>query len=130
MFTLNSFGISMEEAIERFSIFAGKPPSRKKEDIISGEGLALLPHKADFIMTDKEFICSGRGIPPRKGEREQKNGEVYYTVDTNQIYGYKDNDFIELSPGKVLYSLPETFNCRNCGAPVKGCKCEYCGTVY
>ena len=21
-------------------------------------------------------------------------------------------------------------NCRKCGAPVKGCKCEYCGTRY
>ena len=21
-------------------------------------------------------------------------------------------------------------NCRNCGAPVKGCECQYCGTEY
>ena len=21
-------------------------------------------------------------------------------------------------------------NCRNCGAPIKSCICEYCGTVY
>ena len=46
--TLNDFGISMEEAIERISIFAGKPSSRTNEDILSGEGLALLPHKVDF----------------------------------------------------------------------------------
>lgn len=129
MFTLNDFGISMEEAIERISIFAGKSSSRTSEDILSDKGLALLPHKVDFIMTEKEFICSGRGIPPRKGEKERKNGEVYYTVDTNQIYVHKDNDFIELSPGKV-YSLPETFNCRNCGAPVRSRVCEYCGTIY
>ena len=30
--TLNSFGVSMEEAIERISIFAGKPPSRINEN--------------------------------------------------------------------------------------------------
>ena len=129
MLTLNSFGVSMEEAIERISIFAGKPPSRTNEDILSGKGLALLPHKVDYIMTDKEFICSGRGLPPEKGEKEHKNGEIYYTADTNQIYVYKDNNFIELSPGKV-YSLPETFNCRNCGAPIKEHQCEYCGTRY
>lgn len=21
-------------------------------------------------------------------------------------------------------------NCKNCGAPLKGSKCEYCGTIY
>lgn len=25
--------------------------------------------------------------------------------------------------------MPDT-NCRNCGAPVKGNRCEYCGTEY
>lgn len=25
---------------------------------------------------------------------------------------------------------PANTNCRNCGAPVKGYKCEYCGTKY
>ena len=125
MLTLNDFGISMEEAIERISIFAGKPSSRTNEDILSGKDIK----RYSFIMTDKEFICSGRGLPPKKEEKEHKNGEVYYTADTNQIYVYKDNNFIELSPDKA-YSLPETFNCRNCGAPVKRRKCEYCGTRY
>lgn len=25
--------------------------------------------------------------------------------------------------------MPDT-NCRNCGAPIKGNRCEYCGTEY
>ena len=129
MLTLNNFGISMEEAIKRISIFAGKPPSQTNEDILSGEGLALLPNKVNFIMTDKEFVYSGQSLPTREEEKERKNGEIYYTVDTNQTYMYKDNNFIELSPGKI-YNLPEKFNCRNCGAPIKECKCEYCGTRY
>lgn len=36
---------------------------------------------------------------------------------------------IELAPGKV-YDLPKNHNCRNCGAPVYGYKCEYCDTHY
>ena len=36
---------------------------------------------------------------------------------------------IELAPGKV-YDLPKNHNCRNCGAPVYGYKCEYCDTRY
>ena len=27
-------------------------------------------------------------------------------------------------------SAPTYINCRNCGAPVNGYKCEYCGTRY
>lgn len=26
--------------------------------------------------------------------------------------------------------MPEMINCRNCGAPLTGCECEYCGTKY
>ena len=31
---------------------------------------------------------------------------------------------------KVAKDNKNIINCRNCGAPVKGCKCEYCGTRY
>ena len=82
MLTLLDFGISMEEAIERFSVLAGKPLSQTNEDILSGKGLTLLPHKADFY----------------------------------QQTAAKDKKDIT--------------NCRNCGAPVYGCKCNYCGTHY
>lgn len=82
MLTLLDFGISMEEAIERFSVFAGKPLSQTNEDILSDKGLTLLPHKVDFY----------------------------------QQTAAKDNKNIT--------------NCRNCGAPMKGYKCEYCGTRY
>lgn len=26
--------------------------------------------------------------------------------------------------------MPEMTNCKNCGAPLTGCECEYCGTKY
>ena len=26
--------------------------------------------------------------------------------------------------------MPEMTNCKNCGAPLTGCECEYCGTRY
>jgi hypothetical protein len=56
MSTLNDFGISMEEAIERISIFASKPSSRTNEDILSGKGLKLLPHKTDFYQHYREIV--------------------------------------------------------------------------
>ena len=71
MLTLLDFGISMEEAIERFSVFAGKPLSQTNEDILSGKGLTLLPHKADFYQQtaakDKKNItnCRNCGAPVR-----------------------------------------------------------------
>ena len=71
MLTLNDFGVSMEEAIERISIFAGKPLSQTNEDILSGEGLRPLPHKVDFYQQtaakdNKNIInCRNCGAPVR-----------------------------------------------------------------
>ena len=88
-----------------------------------------MPPQINKVMTEIEFIRSGRGMPPEKGEEKRVNGEIYYTVDTNQIVIKNDDNLIELAPGKV-YNLPKNRNCRNCGAPVYGYKCEYCDTRY
>ena len=87
------------------------------------------PPQINKVMTEIEFIRSGRGIPPEKGEVKRVDGEIYYTVDTNQIVIKSDDNLIKLASGKV-YDLPNNHNCRNCGAPLKSCTCEYCGTVY
>lgn len=111
------YGISSAEAIQAFD----------------GLGKAIaaweMPPQVNKVMTEKEFIRSGRGIPPEKGEVERVNGEIYYTVDTNQIVIKSDDNLNELAPGKV-YDLLKNHNCRNCGAPVYGYKCEYCDTHY
>ena len=61
-----------------------------------------------------------------------------YFISMYDAFMVIDDSFIELGPGKVYYDLPENHNydlpkdhsCRNCGAPLKSCICEYCGTVY
>lgn len=111
------YGISFTEAIQAFDSF-GKVIATWER-----------PPQVNEVMTEKEFIRSGRGIPPEKGEVKRVNGEIYYTVDTNQIVIKSDDNLIELAPGKV-YDLPKNHNCRNCGAPVYGYKCEYCDTHY
>lgn len=88
-----------------------------------------MPPQVNKVMTEKEFIRSSRGMPPDKGEVKRANGEIYYTVDTNQIFITSDDNLIEFAPDKV-YDLPKSHNCRNCGAPVYGYKCEYCDTYY
>lgn len=57
-----------------------------------------------------------------------------YFISIYDAFRAIDDSFIELSPGKV-YDLPKDnpskdHSCRNCGAPLKSCICEYCGTVY
>lgn len=110
MLTLNDFGVSMEEAIERISIFAGKPSSQTNEDILSGEGLTLLPHKADFHQHWKEVVPG-----------------VIEEVSTYDTLG---NKIATWTAYKSTAKKSNIINCRNCGAPMKGCVCEYCGTVY
>ena len=41
-----------------------------------------------------------------------------------QTRDLKDND--KLQPNKITYPT----NCKNCGAVMKSCTCEYCGTTY
>ncbi len=41
-----------------------------------------------------------------------------------QVRDLKDND--KLQPSKIIYPT----NCKNCGAVMKSCTCEYCGTTY
>ena len=35
-----------------------------------------------------------------------------------------------IKPAASEYDIPKVLNCPNCGAPITGCKCEYCGTVF
>lgn len=64
------------------------------------------------------------------------NGHYYGSVsETIEAITFDCNEYslneipIELSP-EPIQNLPEHHNCRNCGAPVFGCKCDYCGTKY
>ena len=112
MLTLNDFGISMEEAIERISIFAGNPSSRTNEDILSGEGLKPFPLKVDFHRHWKEVVP---GIIEEVSAYDTLGNKIA-TWTAYKSTAAKDNKNI--------------INCRNCGAPVRSCICEYCGTVY
>ena len=66
-----------------------------------------------------------------------------YFISMYDAFRAIDDDFIELNPGQIYYQMydspkddppkddsPKDHSCRNCGAPLKSCICEYCGTVY
>lgn len=57
-----------------------------------------------------------------------------YFISAYEAIRAIDDSFTELSSGQI-YDLPKNNpskdrSCRNCGAPLKSCICEYCGTVY
>lgn len=47
----------------------------------------------------------------------------------NELAHYINEFPVKLASGRIQ-PLPEHHNCRNCGAPVFGYKCDYCGTKY
>lgn len=56
-----------------------------------------------------------------------------YDYILNSIEEYAIYDIVgkKIASWKVENTAQPTYiNCRNCGAPVKGYKCEYCGTRY
>lgn len=64
------------------------------------------------------------------------NGAVFLDTSTNRCF-YKSINLTEWAPISNVHAsesrqteYKNITNCRNCGAPVKGHKCEYCETRY
>lgn len=113
------------------------------------------PHDDDRpVLHTKVTIKTGRKLP---SAQESNHGDLFYQYDNGKLY-YYDNQreayamltltdlsvncieecaaYDALGKKRVVWKTEEgtarpTFiNCRNCGAPVKGHKCEYCETRY
>ena len=120
MLTLNNFGISMEEAIERISIFAGKPSSR-----INETGSISL-NKAQQMKLIRVWDKS------ELNRIKSQYGTLAYVESAYETYiGAPEGGWtpIRVADGAAKDNKNIT-NCGNCGAPVKEHQCEYCGTRY
>lgn len=54
-----------------------------------------------------------------------------YILNSIKEYAVYDTVGKKIASWKVEDTAqPVYINCRNCGAPVYGCKCNYCGTHY
>ena len=118
--TLNSFGVSMEEAIERFAIFAGKPSSRINEN-------GSIPlNKAQQMKLIRVWDKS------ELNRIKSYYGTLAYVESAYETYiGTPEGGWtpIKMVDGAAKDNKNIT-NCRNCGAPMEKYKCEYCGTRY
>ena len=62
------------------------------------------------------------------------NGTIMYLTDTQEVVLYDDGNIIKLhdihnqKADRPQVAVPT--NCKNCGAPLHGHKCEYCDTEY
>ena len=67
---------------------------------------------------------------------DAQNGSIVITSTTQTPYVRLDSQWIEIgpttisSPPVIEYLKPELAVCECCGAPLKGDKCEYCGSTY
>ena len=85
---------------------------KKNERILNGEGLTCLPHNLNFHNHYQEVIP---GVIEEVSAYDTLGNKIA-TWTAYKSTAAKDNKNIT--------------NCRNCGAPVYGCKCNYCGTHY
>ena len=96
---------------------------KKNERILNGEGLVPLPHSLNFHNHYQEVVP---GVI--------KEISVYAFADFGIDYTEAVEIFSNNKKIATLYSTEHKekvkCNCRNCGAPVYGYKCEYCGTAY
>ena len=106
------------------------------------------------MLSTKVTIRTGSQLPSAK---ESNPGDLFYQYEEGRLYYYDNKKeayaMLTLTDlavncieecvaydalGKKIVALnaeegtarPTFINCRNCGAPVKGHKCEYCETRY
>lgn len=74
------------------------------------------------------------GPPPRMPEA--KIGTLYFDKDTNKMWMLNSEKkwvcMVNYGEYKTTAAkdIKDIANCRNCGAPIRGYRCEYCGTAY
>lgn len=56
--------------------------------------------------------------------------DISYDIDGQRMMMYDGNGWVELSAEPVRKKEKRPTNCPNCGAPVRGSVCEYCGTTF
>ena len=119
MYWINERGYkTLESAINAYEEY------KKNERILNGEGLVPLPRTLTYV----DF--GPPGIP------DAQIGALYFDKHTNKMWMFNSkkkwvhmanyNEY-KTTAAKVIKDIT---NCRNCGAPVRGRKCEYCGTAY
>lgn len=113
-----------------------------------------MPNNNRSISSTKVAIKIGSQLP---SAQESNPGDLFYQYDNGKLYYYNNKreayDMLTLTDfsincieecaaydtlGRKIAALkteegagrPAFTNCRNCGAPVKGHKCEYCDTRY
>lgn len=87
---------------------------KKNERVLNGEGLALLPHNLNFHNHYQEAVLDVN----EEISAYDMLGNKIATWTAYKSTAAKDKDNKNIT------------NCRNCGAPLRSCTCEYCGTRY
>lgn len=62
--------------------------------------------------------------------KKLQNGDIIIRSDDNSQYVWVDNKYIKIGDGDFEQKSYHPQICSCCGAPVKGGRCEYCGTEY
>lgn len=90
-----------------------------------GNMMNFLPIKSSTI--NSNYIVSGTDNIPSEGGT---GGTIYNTKKATVYYRY-NRQWIELPINATIKVKNHNFtNCKNCGAPLHGNICEYCGTEY
>ena len=92
------------------SAIAAYEEYKKNERILNGEGLTPLPRNLNFHNHYQEVVPG--------------------VIEEVSAYDTLGNKIATWTAYKSTAKKSNITNCHNCGAPMKGCNCEYCGTEY
>lgn len=120
---------TLEEALIAYEEY------KKNERILSskalGNKIAIWGPPSQINTRKLDYADFG---PPRISGA--KTGTLYFDKHTNKMWMLdSENKWVHIANYGEYKTTAEKdnkniTNCRNCGAPVRSCICEYCGTVY
>jgi hypothetical protein len=97
------------------------------ENILYKEPLLLKPESMLKMTTQLNFI---EPMSHKNAKDTHALGSVSYDNETDQMMIFLESGWTVLCDSNDTITIHKPENCRNCGAPVVGNKCEYCGTSY
>lgn len=97
---------------------------KQKEKAVNPDEILATKIGVETIPDDKLYTKEPKLYTP-----EPEDGSKYLTISKDGYYAWESIDPSYIEAGN-LPEQPRPTNCANCGAVLKGRKCEYCGTEY
>ena len=114
------FGVILSAIYFVITIHSEENRKQKFNNLISKEYDDLIKSMEEFQRVAHDF--------PNNNIDTAKAGELFYCHSEDRFFIKTDDSYVRIAKENKSSNIPT--NCKNCGAPLHGNKCEFCDTEY